>query len=665
MKKALHLKRALRTALLVLLLSVVGMGKGIAQTFTVDGMKYSINGDGSSVTIIKFCGEPNEYDGSYYWSIIIPSTINYNGRTYSVTTIGDGAFHITAGSDYLSTHITISESVTSIGKDAFYISMPRYIPLSIGYTGSIADWCGIKFANRESNPLIYSDSFVTFSSPFGHDVEIPDGVESIGQYAFCDYTKLNSITIPNSVTEIGQDAFCGCSGLTSVTIPHSVNKIGQEAFRDCSSLTSVSLSNSLDSINKYTFMGCTNLTSISIPDSIVSIGYNAFCNCNGLIDLTIPNSVNSIGANAFDGCTGLTSLKLGNSVTSIGSRAFIGCSNIAGNLIIPNSVNHIGSYAFSGCTGLTSLELPNTIDTLENRAFSGCDGLASVIIPKSVSSIGNAFNGCSRLTTVYWNAENAEGSSVFSKCPNLTTLHIGPDVREIGTNIFKGSTGVHLVVAMGPTPATLVGNAFADFADNSILQVSCNKRMAYYSVWNMFDFDHIIEDCGEYSVSMDNVGTGGSVTTSESNAKMGDVVTLTVNPNPGMHLSSLTVCNASDPTQIIPVSLVGKASSTYSFTMPPFGVVVMATFATGTSVGEINNKISAVVYPNPTNGNVKIEASDLRHVSIFNALGQQVYDGSADGDVFEYDFTKHEAGIYLVRIETAKGVTTKRVAVTK
>lgn len=84
----------------------------------------------------------------------------------------------------------------------------------------------------------------------------------------------------------------------------------------------------------------------------------------------------------------------------------------------------------------------------------------------------------------------------------------------------------------------------------------------------------------------------------------------------------------------------------------------------GTGVDE-SGALSVVIAPNPTNGNICIEASGLRHVTIFNALGQQVYDGSADGDTFEYCFSKHKAGIYLVRIETAKGVTTKRVAVTK
>ena len=223
---------------------------------------------------------------------------------------------------------------------------------------------------------------------------------------------------------------------------------------------------------------------------------------------------------------------------------------------------------------------------------------------------------------------------------------------------------MHLVVALGPTPAVLQSNALTDIAENSILMVSCGKRMTYFSVWNMFEFNNIMEDCNTYPVSMGNVGAGGSISASTTNAQMGEVVDLTVSPNAGMMLSSISVFNASDPTQTIPVMPVGKATSMYRFVMPPFGVSVTATFVAGTSVGE-NGSVPASVYPNPTNGQIKIEAESLKYITISNMLGQTIYEGKAYGDRFEYDFGKHGAGIYLVRIETGEGVATKRVVVTR
>ena len=64
-------------------------------------------------------------------------------------------------------------------------------------------------------------------------VIIPDGVRSIGGYAFWECVYLTSLTIPSSVTSIGKSAFSGCSGLTSLTIPGSVTSIGKSAFLYC------------------------------------------------------------------------------------------------------------------------------------------------------------------------------------------------------------------------------------------------------------------------------------------------------------------------------------------------------------------------------------------------------------------------------------------------
>ena len=68
---------------------------------------------------------------------------------------------------------------------------------------------------------------------------IPNGVTSIGDYAFCGCMDLISITIPDSVTTIGEMTFLGCSELTSISISHSVTAIGRRAFARCGYLTDV------------------------------------------------------------------------------------------------------------------------------------------------------------------------------------------------------------------------------------------------------------------------------------------------------------------------------------------------------------------------------------------------------------------------------------------
>ena len=79
-------------------------------------------------------------------------------------------------------------------------------------------WCGIKFDDSFSNPLLYAKHIYSDED-----------------------TEITNLIIPNSVTSIGNYAFRGCSGLTSVTIPNSVTSIGGGAFNGPNIPTVISL----------------------------------------------------------------------------------------------------------------------------------------------------------------------------------------------------------------------------------------------------------------------------------------------------------------------------------------------------------------------------------------------------------------------------------------
>lgn len=764
--KSLQTKRALRTALLVLLLSVAGMGEGYANySFsavcpTGQTLYYKITNSAYHYVALVY---PTKTNGGQPWSgftkpigdIVLPSIVTYNGTEYTVTSIGESAFYNCSD---LTGILIIPNSVITLGKHAFsYCSGftgNLTIPNSVTTIGDSAfsNCTGFNGTLTFGNSLqtIGNNAFASFSYygaglHFVGDLVIPNSVTVIGDGAFLFCTGFTgNLTIGNSVTTIGRDAFRGCSGFTgSLTIPNSVTTIGYDAFRGCSGFTgSLTIPNSVTTIERGTFSGCSGFTGpLAIPNSVRSVsGPNyvedysgAFQGCRGLTSVTMTN-VTSIGEKSFYGCSNLISVTIPNSVTSIGKSAFSGTGWYAaqpdgsilylnqwclghkgtptGTLVlragtrgiadeafinridltsitIPETVVFIGKDAFkncsglkeinfnakdciydiwSGCTEVTTILLGDFVENVKANMFSNFENLTTVTIGKSVKSIlGGAFANNPRLNMIYYNVEKDLGAStdVFENCPNLTTIHIGPEVKEIGSNIFKGCNTVHFVVALGSTPAVLDAGAFSDIVDNSVLMVSCGKRVTYYSVWNMFPFNNIIEDCDTYGINVGAVGSGGTITPSVTEAQMGQEVQITITPNPGMVLVSIKVVNANDPTQIIPISPSGKAASTYSFTMPPFEVVVMATFKnSGTSVGE-NNSVEVAVYPNPTNGLVKIEAESIKHVSISNMLGQVVFNGKVDGGVFEYDFSGQKAGIYLVRIETTSGVAVKKVSVTR
>ena len=240
-----------------------------AYDFMTGGLCYNINADGNTVTV-------SAYGNNASGSLNIPSSVNYSGKNYKVTAIGNGAF-LYSGSTFTGS-LTIPNSVTSIGENAFYYCD--------GLTGSLT---------------------------------IPNSVTSIGKSAFGNCSGFTgSLTIPNSVTAIGSEVFRNCSGFTgSLTIPNSVTSIGEYAFNGCSG-----------------FKG-----SLTIPNSVTSIGSSAFSGCSGFTgSLTIPNSVTSIGMWAFANCSGFTSIN--NYIAhptnvTLGSWAFQGMSTSTCTLYVP------------------------------------------------------------------------------------------------------------------------------------------------------------------------------------------------------------------------------------------------------------------------------------------------------------------------------------------
>ncbi len=270
-----------------------------ADAVEIDGIWYNL---------VKTDKEEAEVTYSNLDQADIPASVAYDGTTYSVTSIGKGAF---SDSNRL-TSVTIPNSVTSIGKEAF---------LNCGELTSVT---------------------------------IGNCVTSIEDYAFAYCRNLTSITIPNSVKSIGEYAFYFCSGLTSVTIGNSVTSIGKSAFQYCSSLTSVTIPNSVKSIGTCAFLECFGLTSVTISNSVMSIGEGTFSGCGALTSITIPNSVTSIGNTAFAGCVGLTSITIPNSVTNIESFAFLYCSSLT-TISIGNGVKSIGENAFAQCSVLTDV----------------------------------------------------------------------------------------------------------------------------------------------------------------------------------------------------------------------------------------------------------------------------------------------------------------------
>ena len=189
------------------------------------------------------------------------------------------------------------------------------------------------------------------------EIELPDGVTSIGDYAFyCD--ALTSIDIPDNVTSIGNDTFSYCDALTTVTIGDGVTSIGSYAFISCDALTTVTIGDGVTSIGSHAFCGCDALTSIDIPDGVTSIGDYAFYDCDVLTTVTIGDGVTSISEKAFKDCNALTTVTIGDGVTSIGYGVFSECSALRDFYCHATTPPSIRSSSFSTYDDQTTLHVP-------------------------------------------------------------------------------------------------------------------------------------------------------------------------------------------------------------------------------------------------------------------------------------------------------------------
>ena len=599
----------------------------------------------------------------------------------------------------------IHSNIASIGQGAFYGCAFDAFEVDAGnprYTAKD----GVLFSRQLDTIMAYPAAALAMS------YDIPPTVKRIEAYTFSQCLNLTSIDIPNSVTAIGAYAFAWCSNITEFCIPESVVEVYKSsffstswmenqtsnvvyldgwcigrngpayltgelvieegtkgiaggAFSVCTGLTSVTFPSSLRIIGASAFNACTGLSGeLILPDGLENIAAAAFNSCTGLTgNLVLPAALKSVGGNAFYNCPGFTGdLVIPNSVETIYNRAFQTCTGFDGQLILGNSLTSIGDYAFSNCNNLKGLSFGDSVKDIGYAAFANCSGFTGeLLFPNSVTEIGAfAFFGCEGFTgdlaipsllTIIREGIFSGGNAGFNG-----NLLIPKSVKEIHDQAFYGCSQLQSITVYCETPPVIIKDwpeeeegPFYGIEKSIPVYVQCNSSNEYQSssYWD------------EFTNYQENLLYNLELTTN-----MPAFCTVSILQQPSCDLQAIVQAVPAEGYVFVAWEedgVIVANDSIYSFTVD-HDVLLFARVKSETGLTEYD-ALNSSVYPNPTKGMVVLEAEGLKHVSITNLDGQQLFNGDFVGNTFEYDFGKHKAGVYLIRIETRNGAITKQIIV--
>ena len=461
------------------------------------GFDYELIGDSYAIV------------GAGSWNgedLVIPS--EYRGLP--VTAIGDGAFKSCENIR----SISISENISKIGEAPFLYARKLETIRVDENNGTYysKDNCLIEAASGTlvlgcHQSVIPSDGSVRAIGDYAFncatkvkEIVVPEGVVSIGQWAFSEVSCLR-ISLPTSLETIGEGAFFG-SSIVTITIPKNVTSIGERAFEMCLCLIEVINDGSSLNIKRgsedygyvaynalvvknggsseivkqddflfYTYKDINYLvgylgfeTDLVLPDTYNGESYQIY---NGVFyrnpditTITIPDSVTAIGAYALSGCDNLQEIYyigdiagwcgirgLYGLMSSFSKTLYVDGKKIEGELIIPQGVTTIGSCAFFNCN-LTNVTIPDSVTEIGSSAFNYCYNLISVTIGNGVTSIGDeAFRCCYNLESItIGNSVSSIGFGAFYDCRNLASITIPSSMISIGEHAFGGCCNIVEVI---------------------------------------------------------------------------------------------------------------------------------------------------------------------------------------------------------------------------
>ena len=318
-------------------------------------------------------------------------------------------------------------------------------------------------------------------------------------YSFSDCSGLTSMpSIPSNVKEIGDYTFNKCRNMNNggtIEIPEGVQRIGNYAFSSIfySNSKNLKLPSTLNYVGNYAFESKYNLSDLYITDlsSFCKIVFNNressvfngtmtkfYVNNTQVTDLTIPTDITELKAYTFYNALTITSVTIPSTVTSINGNGTFQSTRLR-NVTVPSSVTSWnGSDTFANCASLTDATLNNS-GAIGRYAFFGCNSLTDVTFGNNITSIGGY---------------------AFYNCKSLTDVTFGDNITSIGGYAFRGCTSLTSVTFNSPTPPTIYSTSFQDVPTTCKFYVPCSAVNTYRTASNWSNASQIVgyESCTVY-----------------------------------------------------------------------------------------------------------------------------------------------------------------------
>ncbi len=335
---------------------------------------------------------------------------------------------------------TLNSGKVSIPRDMYFTQIGQYAFSNYNYIPKdLAAGDVINEEEPDATKIAY------IGNNFIKEVIIPEGVETIGPYAFAGLTALERVVLPSTLEAIEYGAFFGCTSLTRVEGLEHVKLINKYAFQNCDISNDLKLNN-IHAVGDYAFAGNTHLSSIAFSKTLSSIGERAFAGDSSLTSFDVSMCGNvKYGPFVFSDCTAIKSITINSSV--IPNGAFYQCTNLA-TLNIGRDVSFIGEYALSG-TAITSFRVTDGNATYmpssDKSYLLSADGSTLLLVAPAVSGVFTldgiskigygAFAGNTTITSVVMPDVTYVDAYAFSECRGLTSYTLG-NLTYIGDYAF-------------------------------------------------------------------------------------------------------------------------------------------------------------------------------------------------------------------------------------